>query len=370
MSERYTKVFSLEENLYSAETPVLISAGALTKDNQAGKVFAQLRLQNIDNKFRNIIALKVAITTFDPAGNILESSKEYQYLDLNVSRGSEFGAKQAISLNNPSARSFSVSVTEVVFSEGTPWTGTKQEWVTLGKQKTLEDSLGTEMAEQYRRDTFSDAKYELFARHGVWMCACGALNIVGESTCCHCHNNEGVLFNALDHNTLAKHLKDHKAEINKQIHQREEQKKKTAKKITLCLLPFILIGLFFGVKSYMTHQKEEALRLEQERIEAELEAEKRALETLLCSDAWVKIKGGSVQIRIDFYEGGDAYFANQMDAGEGYWKVIDGNTFEFHSSAWGGSKPGRTYEIVYENGVPSFDAANGVHVFYRICDLG
>ena len=42
MSERYTRLFALEENLYSDGSPVVISAGALLKDNQTGAVLAQL----------------------------------------------------------------------------------------------------------------------------------------------------------------------------------------------------------------------------------------------------------------------------------------------------------------------------------------
>lgn len=242
MSERYTKLFSLKENLYSAETPVLISAGALTKDNQTGKVFAQLRMQNIDPKFRNIIALKAAVTTYDPAGNVLETSREYQYLDLNVSRGMEFGSKQAISLENPSARSFDVSVLEVVFSEGTPWTGNKQEWISLGRQKTLEEALGEELAEQYRRDTFSDAKYEVFANHDVWMCACGTLNRTGESQCCMCKNSKSKLFTALDHNTLAGGLNEHKEKINTEA----KKKSNNIKKAVISVICIVL--LIFGVQ--------------------------------------------------------------------------------------------------------------------------
>lgn len=243
MAERYTKVFSLKENLYSAETPVLISAGALTKDNQTGKVFAQLRLQNIDRKFRNIVALKVAITSYDPAGNILESSKEHQYLDLNAGRGTEFGSKQAISLGNPSARSFDVAILEVVFSEGTPWTANKQEWVSLGKQKTLEKALGAELAEQYRRDTYADAKYEVFANHGVWMCSCGALNETGESQCCKCKNNKTKLFTALDHNTLASSLSDRKEKINIEAKKKSNNIKKAT--IAILCIALLIIGVLF-----------------------------------------------------------------------------------------------------------------------------
>lgn len=37
MSERYSKLFSLPENLYTTGAPVVIAAGALLKDNQSGK---------------------------------------------------------------------------------------------------------------------------------------------------------------------------------------------------------------------------------------------------------------------------------------------------------------------------------------------
>ena len=45
MEERYTRLFSLPENLYSAGAPVMIAAGALLKDNQTGKVLAQLKAE-------------------------------------------------------------------------------------------------------------------------------------------------------------------------------------------------------------------------------------------------------------------------------------------------------------------------------------
>ena len=64
MAERYSRLFSLKENLYSEGSPVVIAAGALLKDNQTGKE--------------------------------LEGVSEYQYLDLNEARDAEFGQKQAI----------------------------------------------------------------------------------------------------------------------------------------------------------------------------------------------------------------------------------------------------------------------------------
>lgn len=239
MAERYTKVFSLESNLYSLNVPVLICAGALSKDNQLNKVFVQLRFQNIDSSFRDILALKVSITAYDPAGNVIGTPKEHLYLDLNTKRGFDFGGKEPVYLEESSARSFSVSVLEIVFSEGKAWSGDNGKWRSLGRQITLEESLGEKMAEQYRRDTFVEARYELLSRDGCWMCACGAWNPTGDSACCRCHQNAVTLFKALDHNVLAKNLGTHTDKTTQ-----ESKKKKTI--IALSCLVFFLVSMFIG----------------------------------------------------------------------------------------------------------------------------
>lgn len=254
MSERYTKLFSLEPNLYNAEVPVMISAGALSKDNQAGKVFVQLRLQNVDTKYRSIVALKIAINTYDPAGNGLESQKEYQYLDLSAERGAEFGEKQAIYLDSPSARKFDITILEVVFAEGNPWIGEKPIWSSLGKQKTLEESLGSDLAGQYRRDTFPDAKYELTANNGLWLCTCGAVNPTGESTCCHCHNDKVALFKALDHTSLTEHFRVWNEETSQR---KEAEKKKSTQKIAaiVAVICMLFVGVFFAMGNSINASK-------------------------------------------------------------------------------------------------------------------
>lgn len=223
MSERFTKLFSLPENLYAEDCPVMICAGALSKDNQTNKVFVQLRFQNIDSRFRTLVAVKVAIQAFDIAEKALGGAKEYQYLDIEIQRGAEFGSKQPIYLDNATARSFSVSILEVVFEEKPAWTGSTQNWSSL-QQKRLEEKFSPELTGQYQRDTFVEAKYEPFAKDGIWMCACGALNATGEGTCCRCRNAKISQFTALDHNTLANNLKTY---TEKEMAEFEEKRKKS-----------------------------------------------------------------------------------------------------------------------------------------------
>ena len=115
MTNRYSRLFTLPSALYATGSPVVIVAGALLKDNQTGKVLGQLKLRSISPK--HIKAVKVCITTMDTAARILGEPIEYQYLDLSVPRNTEFGQKTAISLPDAATRSFTVSVTEVVFSD-------------------------------------------------------------------------------------------------------------------------------------------------------------------------------------------------------------------------------------------------------------
>lgn len=67
MSERYSKLFALTENLYATGAPVVIAAGALLKDNQTGKVLVQLKLRNIGKK--TIKAATVCVEPLDTVGN-------------------------------------------------------------------------------------------------------------------------------------------------------------------------------------------------------------------------------------------------------------------------------------------------------------
>lgn len=116
MSERYSRIFSLPENLYVEGSPVVIAAGALLKDNQTGRVIAQLKLRNISDCVVNTV--KVKINAFDPAGTLLKGVESFSYLDLSVGKDGEFGQKKPIPLPDLTTRSFSVEILSVTHSGG------------------------------------------------------------------------------------------------------------------------------------------------------------------------------------------------------------------------------------------------------------
>ena len=115
MSERYSRLFSLPTNLYTEGSPVLIAAGALLKDNQTGKVLAQLKFRNISQKA--IQSVKVKVNACDTAGCPLAGMDSFSYLDLSVEANEEFGQSKPIYLPDATTRAFSVEILSVVFAD-------------------------------------------------------------------------------------------------------------------------------------------------------------------------------------------------------------------------------------------------------------
>ena len=182
MSERYTRLFALPENLYAASSPVVIAAGTLLKDNQTGNVVAQLKLRSISPK--RIAAVKVSLQLRSTAGDPIGEPVDFDYLDLSAGRDAEFGQKTPVPVPETKARAYAPAVTEVVFADKTTWTARGEAWEPLPGQKTLEAVLGDwEYTKQYQITLGGDVTHYPLADKDLWYCACGALNHDGEA--CH-----------------------------------------------------------------------------------------------------------------------------------------------------------------------------------------
>lgn len=192
MSERYLKLFSLEENLYIPGSPVLIAAGALLKDTQTGRILGQLKLQNISDQ--SIKAATVALVPLDTVGNPLGEPVSYQYLDLKVTRDAYWGSQDPIRFSDPSTRAYTASVKEVIFSDNSIWTAPNSAWKALSAKTTLETQLDDfELATQYRMHFGMDCQYGYQTAEDLWYCPCGAINHQGESVCHACQKDRNEL---------------------------------------------------------------------------------------------------------------------------------------------------------------------------------
>lgn len=185
MSERYTRLFSLPENLYAVGAPAIIAAGALLKDNQTGNVLAQLKLRSISSK--TIKAATVSIKPLDTAGLSLGNYVTYQYLDLQVDRDTDFGQKTAIPLTNPATRSFGVIVSEAIFTDNSIWHGDDQPWEALAEPKNIDFLGDKELTKQFRMEYGGDCKNLLLEQKDLWHCVCGAINHREEMNCHLCY---------------------------------------------------------------------------------------------------------------------------------------------------------------------------------------
>ncbi|MDE6932923.1 MAG: tetratricopeptide repeat protein [Oscillospiraceae bacterium] len=248
MSERYSKLFALSENLYSAGAPVVIAAGALQKDNQTGKVFAQLKIRNIQDKA--IKAATVKITPFDTVGKPLGGTVDYQYLDLSAKRDTDFGQKTPVMLKEAATRSFAVSVSEVIFSDNSIWTASNEAWEALSAPVAPEKEFTDgELAKQYRVKYGADCKCIFKREKDLWRCACGAVNHDSEMNCHTCQRAAASL--------AALNVDELKADRDKRL--AAEQKKaaeekaaaaeqaKKMKKIAMIVAPIVVVAIVAAV---------------------------------------------------------------------------------------------------------------------------
>ena len=186
MENRFARLYSLPENLYQIDAPVLISAGALLKDNPTGNLLVQLKLKNISSK--DIKAVTVGIISYDTVGRELDEVKMHQFLDLKVKRDVTFGEQTPIWMEDSSVRSYGVYVAEVAYSDNTIWTGEKNQWANRIVSQPLSEVLkDNELQKQYAIALDMPlAKYVPTEVEDLWICTCGAINRAGESNCHTC----------------------------------------------------------------------------------------------------------------------------------------------------------------------------------------
>ena len=75
MAERYSRLFTLSNDLYTAGSPVVIAAGALLKDHQTGKVLAQLKLRSICISLTETVFVPLPLLEQEERINIQQSQR-------------------------------------------------------------------------------------------------------------------------------------------------------------------------------------------------------------------------------------------------------------------------------------------------------
>lgn len=185
MNGRFEKLYSLPSQLYAPSSPVIITAGALLKDTQTGKVLAQLKFKNINSKV--IKAITVSLLPHDTANQPLGEKETHQILDLAANRDSEFGQKTPLYFSNNTTRAYQVIVEEVVFSDNTVWKTDGTPLSELPAQKAASETLvDAELEKQYKSEYGERANFMADTCFDLWRCHCGAINNNNEFNCHIC----------------------------------------------------------------------------------------------------------------------------------------------------------------------------------------
>lgn len=177
MSERYTRLFSLPENLGLKNCPVVISAGALLMDNTTGKVLAQLKFRNLSPQA--VKAVTVRINAYNTAGEALNGVDTFSYLDLNVPLDGEFGSQTPIPLPDAATRSFTVDILSVTLADGTVYspieaqTASSEEVLDKVKQLDKERVAQAEKAEKTKKSAMeTPVSFILCSTASLRYCGC------------------------------------------------------------------------------------------------------------------------------------------------------------------------------------------------------
>lgn len=269
MAKRFERLFQLPPNLYVERAPVILAAGVLSKDNETGNIIAQLKFQSVSEK--RIKAVKVSIVAYDVSNAEVQGVTDYQYLELNIDNGDEFGSNKAIVMPVAVTRAFAVGSILVVFKDGSMWESTG-EFAVLPAKKSLTFALsGLEMEQQYRLATNDSAAYIPIEYQDLWQCSCGTWN--KEIICTQCRIYKSKVFSALDSDVLeeqmsirlAKEQEQREAEAALQAQlqaEAEARRNKIKKRLTIfAIIALAVVILLVG--GIMVYKKVTELTIEE-----------------------------------------------------------------------------------------------------------
>ncbi len=195
MADRFQKLFSLENNLYIENAPIIISAAALLKDTKSGNIVVQVKFKSVSNK--NIKGVKISLSAYDISGKEINGVDDYQYLDLNIPNGLSFGSSKAIVMSETTTRSFTIKSITVIFADSSIWGNASPDFVVIPNAKTLNCELeNEELVKQYKIATTKKANYIPNTFLNLWTCCCGEVN--SEEYCSNCGTNKNDAFSKYD----------------------------------------------------------------------------------------------------------------------------------------------------------------------------
>lgn len=247
MENRY-RILSIDKRVrYATGMPVVLQSSALTIDTQTNCVLVQLKFLSISPK--SLASMKVSILPRDGAKRQLGEPVFHTYLDLEVKRDQEFGAKEAIFLPDNTARYFDILVVEAVFKDGSILPVNAEPDLVIPEQQRLETKLSENYLAAYKK-LLSKSGIEYIEEdfHDLWICGCGEINHEKETLCFKCGVKRTALVSAFDKDQLEPVVRNIETEKRKIAEQKKEEKILTEKRSRILIKKMVIGGaaIFIG----------------------------------------------------------------------------------------------------------------------------
>lgn len=199
--------------------PIIHTKTAIYKKSD-GSVYAICTFLPITDS--TIRAMQVDVHCYDVWREPLTSVDRFQYLDLRTKREVAFGTDIIVPLPDPNTRNVDVVVRRVMFEDGT-LLQREGDNLELPALKALDEHFANkELAEEYKKLTYQNARYTPVKVGAFWRCTCGAVNQGKESSCHRCKDGSSELFSWLDAGKLEASLSERK----RRQREKEERERK------------------------------------------------------------------------------------------------------------------------------------------------
>lgn len=245
LEKDYDTLYAIPERLYSIGSPVVIKEGKLLKEKETGRIFANCAFQIVTNK--KIKAAFVSVLEYDVSGDFLGKT-DTQYLDLDRADGILFGSDNLIALSNIVTRKIEVKCTKVIFADDAKWEA-EEAWQQLPALVPLSQSIGGDLAVQYKLEVNDKAHFNPHELDELWICSCGCANHNGNDRCVNCGVQKTAIFGSLNQEELRRKYVERTAREQEAARQKEAANKKRNKLLIIAAAVGVVVMIISSIVS-------------------------------------------------------------------------------------------------------------------------
>lgn len=247
----YDTLYAIPERQYSVGSPIVINEGKLLKEKETGRIFAKCDFQIVTDK--KLKGAFVSVLEYDVSGDYLGKT-DTQYLDLDRMDGILFGSDHQIALSNIVTRKIEIKCTKVIFADDTKWEA-EGAWHQLPAKVSLSQSLGGDLASQYKLEVNDKAQFNPQELDGLWICSCGCANDLGNDKCVHCGVQKASVFDSLNQVELRRKY------VERTVREQEAERQKEAtnkKRNKLLVIAVVIVSIMIAIGAVAKNKANQA----------------------------------------------------------------------------------------------------------------